>query len=111
MFIRLVVAVLTDAGLQRRAQQVWVVGERFGRVDELLDDFHEAVRVIVVRHVSGLLEDLKTRTGDLLVGQPSMAYGDDQVVRAPDDLQRKVWHQIAAVQHRDELAARVDHRS
>ncbi len=89
--------------------EVGVVVARFGRVDEPFDYLDEAGGVVVKRHVPGVLEDLKARAGNRLVGDPGMAYRDHEVVLAPNQLQRNGLHEIAAIQHGDELAAPVHH--
>src|SRR4051812_16848660 len=49
----------SDAVAEQAAQHVLVVHRGLGRIDELLDDLDEAVRVVVKREVTRTLEDLE----------------------------------------------------
>src|SRR6476620_12640364 len=49
----------TDAGAQQAAKEFLVVYRRIGGIDEPLDNFDEAVRIVMEREMPGAFEDLQ----------------------------------------------------
>ena len=96
---------------QQLAERPRIVGGRLGGVDEVVEQRHEAVRVVVVGEVAGAGEDLEAAAGHGGVGHLGVADRDDAVVVAPDDQRRHGLGQVAAVEHGDDLAPPVDRRA
>ena len=84
-----VIVALADAGAQQVAQQLLVVVGGLGGVDELLDDFDEAVRVVVEREVAGALEDLELRAGHRGVRHLGVTHRDHRIAASPKSVARE----------------------
>ena len=70
----------------------------------------EALRVVLVREVAGVGDDLDPGLGGQGGGVGGVAHRDDPVVAAPDDRHRHLLGEVGAVGHGDDLAAPVDDR-
>ena len=60
--------------------------------------------------VAGVLERLQATPGHRGMGQERMLVRDDRVVRAPHEQRRHPSREVAAIEHRDDLAPKVDRR-
>jgi hypothetical protein len=81
---------------------------RRGRLHEVDEHLDEAPRLVAVREVPGVREDLEAAAGNGLVGRPSVCDRDHRVVLAPDDHRGDRGRQVKAVGGPDALAAWVD---
>jgi hypothetical protein len=100
-------------GMNRRvAQQLApsrrVEGACCRRGQEVPDDGCEPVGLVVVREVPGVGEDLELAAGECAMGGIRVPDRDDPVLLAPHDQGRETGSEVAAVEHRDDLAAAVD---
>ena len=81
-----------------------------GRVDELRQHLDEAMRLVDLREVARLLEDLQPARRHPLVHGIRMRDRDDAVALAPDDQERRLLREVEPVVRADPLA-RWDRRS
>ena len=100
---------LGGAVAEQLAPAAAVVRRGLGRPDEVLDDLHEPVRVVLVREVAAVGQHLD----DGARGDPGDVLGvlgrDDDVVGAPHHEHRHRLGQVGPVDHGDDLALHVDH--
>ena len=84
---------------------------RLRRLTELDQQRGEPLRVGVVRHVTGVREDLEAAPGHRVVRCRAVTRRDDRVLLTPDDQRRQQARELEAVVGADALAARLDDRA
>jgi len=82
-----------------------------GRRAELAEHGGEAVRVVLLRHVAGVLEADEAAPGHRLVRGDAVRHGDDRVVVAPHDQRRQPVGEREPVGRAHPLPAGLDHRA
>src|SRR3954471_21054024 len=70
---------------------------RIRRLDEIEQHVEEALGLVEVGEVAGLLEELEAAGGHQLMRRHAVLYRDDGVALAPDEEKRDVLGQIEAV--------------
>ncbi len=96
--------------LQQVAPALALVDRRLGGPDEVVDDLHEALRVVLVREVAGVGDDLDPGAGRERRRVVRVADGDDVVVAAPDHADGHGLGEVGPVRHGHDLSPPVDDR-
>ena len=78
-------------------------------VQELVDDLHEPLRVVLVREVAGVRGSPRPGSGRKPRRDCGVLDRDDRVVAAPDHAHRHRLGEVGAVDHRDDLARQSTH--
>src|SRR5215218_8951679 len=102
---------LGGAGQHQLARPLGLHVRRLGLRDERAQQAREAERVVEVREVARVLEELQPAAGHQLVSAPAVARGDDRVDPAPDQQRGHGFGEVEPVARVDALAAGVDHRT